>query len=84
MKTVGIRELKQQASAIIRQVREEGEDYQVTYHGEPVALIIPLGTSSNMEEADQAWAAIDHLATEIGARWPEGVSAEEAVAEGRR
>ena len=84
MKTIGIRELKQQASAIIRQVREDGEDFQVTYHGEPVALIIPLGPSSNSEEGDQTWAAIDHLAAEIGARWSESVSSVEAVAEGRR
>ena len=29
-------------------------------------------------------AEIDRLAAEIGARWPEGLAAKEAVAEGRR
>ena len=42
MVTVGIRELKQQASELVRMVRETGEEVQVTYHGEVVALLIPV------------------------------------------
>ncbi len=83
MITVGVRELKQQASELIRKVREEGRAIQVTYRGEVVALLIPVARPALPEEA-QAWAEIDHLAAEIGARWPAGVSAAEAVAEGRR
>jgi hypothetical protein len=30
-----------------------------------------------------AWAELDHLAAEIEAHWPSGISAAEAVAEGR-
>ena len=37
MVTVGMRELKQQASALIRRVREEGDEILVTYHGKVVA-----------------------------------------------
>jgi len=83
MKTVGIRELKQRASELIRMVREEGSEIQVTYRGEVVALLIPVIRPTPKEEA-QAWLEIDHLAAEIGVRWPAGVSAEEAVAENRR
>ena len=83
MLTVGIRELKQNASEIIRRVREEGREIQVTYRGEVVALLIPVARSTPQEEG-QAWAEIDHLAAEIGARWPAGVSAQEAVTESRR
>ena len=83
MLTVGIRELKQRASELIRLVREEGSEIQVTYRGEVVALLIPVVRPAPHEEA-QAWAEIDHLAAEIGARWPAGVSAVEAVAETRR
>jgi prevent-host-death family protein len=83
MLTVGIRELKQHASELIRLVREEGSEIQVTYRGEVVALLIPVARPAPQEEA-QAWAEIDHLAAEIGARWLAGVSAVEAVAETRR
>ncbi len=82
MISVGIRELKQRTSELIRLVRESGSEVQITYRGEVVALLIPV-TRSSQNEA-QAWAEIDHLAAEIGARWPEGVSAVEAIAEGRQ
>jgi prevent-host-death family protein len=83
MITVGVRELKQRLSELIRMVRESGSEIQVTYRGEVVALLIPVARSSQQDEA-QVWAQIDHLAAEIGARWPEGVSAAEAVADSRR
>lgn len=83
MQTVGVRELKQHASELIRMVREEGSKIQVTYRGEVVALLIPVTHPAPQEEA-QAWAEIDHLAAEIGAHWPAGVSAAEVVAESRR
>jgi prevent-host-death family protein len=83
MITVGIRELKQRASELIRLVREEGSEIQVTYRGEVVALLIPVARPAPQEEV-QAWAEIDHLAAEIGARWQAGVSVSEAVAENRR
>ncbi len=75
--------MKQHASELIRLVREEGNEIQVTYRGEVVALLIPVARSAPQEEA-QAWAKIDHLAAEIGAHWPSGISAAEAVAENRR
>lgn len=81
MDTVGVRELKQHASELIRRVREEGSKIQITYRGEVVALLIPVERHSN--EASDAWEQLDQLAAEIEARWPAGVSAVEAVAEGR-
>lgn len=83
MLSAGIRELKQNASEIIRRVREEGREIQITYRGEVVALLIPVYRSTPQEET-QAWAEIDHLAAEIGARWSAGVSAQEAITESRR
>jgi prevent-host-death family protein len=82
MVSVGIRELKQQTSELIRRVREEGEEIQVTYRGEVVALLVPVRHTRKPEE-ERAWADLDLLAAEIQARWPEGVSASEAIAEGR-
>ena len=82
MVTVGVRELKQQASELIRQVREDGKEIQVTYRGEVVALVVPVKRLSQ-NETKAAWDHLDTLAAEIGARWPDGVTSVDAVAEGR-
>ena len=83
MVTVGIRELKQQASELVRRVREKGDKVQVTYHGKVVALLIPVEQPEKKNKT-RAWAELDLLAAEIGARWPKGVSAVDAITEGRR
>ncbi len=83
---VGIRELKARATEIVRQVHDERAEYVITNRGRPVALIVPLAESDAVDPAQTArlFAEIDALAAEIAGRWPEGVSAVEAVREGRR
>jgi prevent-host-death family protein len=39
---VGIRELRQNLSVYVRRVREDGQSYEVTERGEPVARLMPL------------------------------------------
>lgn len=39
---VGIRELRQNLSVYVRRVREDGQAYEVTERGEPVARLMPL------------------------------------------
>lgn len=41
MEQIGIRELKQQASAVIRRVAA-GESFEITDYGHPVARLVPL------------------------------------------
>jgi prevent-host-death family protein len=82
MITIGIRELKQQTSELIRMVREEGKKLQVTYHGKVVAFVVPV-ISTPPEAVEAAWENLDVLAAEIGARWPADVSSLEAVVDGR-
>jgi len=84
MVTVGIRELKQQTSELIRLVRETGSEVRVTYRGKVVALLIPVTPQKDTAGEKRAWTSLDTLAAEIGARWPKGVSAAQAVDEGRR
>jgi prevent-host-death family protein len=84
MLTVGIRELKQQASELIRKVREDGAEVQITYHGKVVALLVPVAERDQTELEAKAWTDIDNLAAEIGARWPKGLSASQAITEDRR
>ena len=84
MVTVGIRELKQRTSELIHQVRNEGVEVQITYHGKVVAMLVPVVETNQTEQEAKAWTDIDHLAAEIGARWPKGLSASQAIAEDRR
>ncbi len=39
---IGVRELKNQASSILRHVREEAAEYVITHHGQPVAILRPI------------------------------------------
>jgi prevent-host-death family protein len=86
VQVVGIRELKQQTSEILRRVREEGETIDVTYRGRVIARLVPVEQPNAPDSRDFAavWADMDRLAAEIGARWPEGVSATDALSEDRR
>ncbi len=84
MVTVGVRELKQQASELIRLVRESGHEVHVTHRGKVVALLIPVALGRSKNDEARAWVDLDSLSAEIGARWPKGVSAAQAVAEGRQ
>jgi len=82
MTTVGIRELKQQASELVRLVRETGKEVQVTYHGKVVALLVPV--EHTIDEKDEAWTKLDSLAAQVGASWPEDLSAAQALSDDRR
>ncbi len=85
MVTVGIRELKQQTSKILRRVREEGEIIEITYHGETIARLVPVTPPEPSSEKMAAiWADLDQLTAEISAKWPEGVSAVDAIRDVRR
>jgi prevent-host-death family protein len=48
MGTVGVRELRQRASELLRRV-EAGETIQVTAHGRPVAVLAPLPDSEPLQ-----------------------------------
>ena len=60
MVRVGVRELKQNASAVLRRVKA-GESVEVTERGEPVALIVPLPVGD----------PLDRMVAEGRARVPE-------------
>ena len=42
MATIGVRELRQQTSELLRRVKEEQAEYVITYQGRPVAVLLPL------------------------------------------
>lgn len=59
---VGIRELRQNLSVYVREVRERGRSYQVTEHGRPVARLTPL--------TDAPMSALDRMIAEGRAEAP--------------
>ena len=85
--SVGIRELKQQTSRIIREAQETGSVVDITNRGHVVARLVPVRrefSAADREKTAAALASMDRLAAEIGAHWPKGVSAVDAIREQRR
>ena len=112
---VGVRELKEHTSEVVRRVREDHETVDITFRGEVVARLVPVGggqplpdraarddwwrredilragegqgqqgwTQADREAVLARWDAHRELAEEIGAGWPDGLSAVDAVGEGR-
>jgi prevent-host-death family protein len=86
--SVGVRELKDKASAIIDRV-EEGEAITVTKHGRPVARIVSTDTSPHLSAliADGTVRAPEgprYLPTKPAKLRGEGKSAADYISEGRR
>ena len=85
MRSVGVRELKQHTSRVLRRVREKGEQIEVTYRGRAVARLIPVPRpAARRRDVAAVWSDLDRLAVEIGAHWRGPAGAREAVREGRR
>jgi prevent-host-death family protein len=91
---VGVRELKNQATEILRQVRENQAEYVVTYYGRPVAVLLPVDEEWLAEEAERAAEAarsgeevaaeLEKLRQEIDRSWQSDKTAVELVSEQRR
>ena len=85
---IGVRELKNRASEIVREVHEQEAEFIVTLRGEPVAVIRPLTEKSRREllqaEVEEDLAEIDRLAEKIARAWRSPKSALELLEEQRR
>lgn len=89
---LGVRELRERASEIIRGVREEGAEYVVTYRGRPVAVILPLDAARAEAEIVagskravlSGWEEYQRLAADIRRVWPADAPAEDVIDEIRR
>lgn len=95
MSVAGIDMLADDLRTLLASARRSGETIQIVDHGEIVAQIVPnpqvardrrVADDQNERRARDAavWADIDRLAKTIGEEWPEGVSAVDAVRDGRR
>jgi prevent-host-death family protein len=90
MPEVGVRELKAHASEIVREVRERGAQYIVTYRGKPVGLLLPLDESvdeagsATAISSEGAWATLTRLGEEIGREWQSDLTSGELLSSMRR
>jgi prevent-host-death family protein len=67
---VGVRELKNHTTEILRQVREEQAQFVVTYYGRPVAVLLPVDEhwlAQEVERAAEATNPGEDLAAEVEA-----------------
>jgi len=88
MPRIGIRELKAHASEIVRRLREEGAQYIITHHGQPVGVLSPIDeeqldtllvqAAKPLEEAE-----LDELSQEIARCWRADKPAIELLSEMR-
>lgn len=94
MPKVGVRELKNEASEIIRAVREERVEYVITHRGKPVAVILPVDEAWQETEVERTaalaragadfWDRMAALRAEIDAKWQSDKTAVELIEEQRR
>ena len=88
VRSVGVRDLKNRASGIIRAVHDEMAEYVITVRGEPVAVLRPFTDADaqrlHQAKVDQALAEMKALAHQVAAAWTSPKSGVELVDEQRR
>ncbi len=92
MSLIGVRELREQTSEVIRRVRQDRAEYVVTYQGRPVAIILPLDAGRAEKEMVQAskkamlgsWERYERLAEELRRAWPTDLSTQDVIDSIRR
>ena len=75
--SVGIRELKARASAIVAEVREDRARYEITRRGQVEAILVPADPDGATSEAagDEAWRAFEFLADQLAGASETGATA---------
>lgn len=85
---VGVRELKNNTSRIVRAVKEEMAEYIITVNGEPVAVLRPFTPEDAQKVSNQLVSreleAMKATAGKIGKSWSAELSGIEIIAEQRR
>lgn len=85
---IGVRELKNQVSQIVRTVHEEMAEYVITVRGEPVAMLRPITDTDEQawrqSEIDVFVTQMDILAQQVADEWRSEKTAVELLEEQRR
>lgn len=80
---VEVGELEEHTSRVLRRVHENHETIDVTDRGAVVARLVPMPSSTHRKTLDEIWEERTELAKDIGARWPKGLSAADAISDDR-
>lgn len=84
MRTVGVQELKEHTSEILRDV-QKGQIIDITSEGSAVARLVPVQPPALSDgEIEAILDDLGSLAAEISAKWPKDVSAQDAIDDVRR
>jgi len=92
MARIGMTELHIRTAEVLRRVREDHDEFIVTDHGQPVALLLPILPDREDRPALEAarpspaggWDAYARLATTLRERWPGDSSTDSVLGEIRR
>lgn len=92
MPSIGIRELHNRTTEVLREVWEGGAEYLVTYQGHPVALLVPVDTErleqamldAGREAVETAWERFADLVARAREEWPSGQRSDSVLDEMRR
>jgi len=92
MPLIGVRELRQRTTEVLRRVREEKAEYVITYQGRPTALLLPVDTgaveAAMVKASKQAvaggWEAYVRVAEQARQAWPAERTTQEVLDEVRR
>ena len=84
MRSVGVRELRERTSQILRDVAEKGENIQVTYHGRVMAHLVPPPKATSREEIEQWREGAHKLMDEIAKHVTEPVDSSTLMQDERR
>ena len=73
VRLIGVRQLKNEATQVVRAVREQHAVYVITVNGDPVATLRPYSERDiagvERGQANAEIAAIERLAEAVGAAW---------------
>jgi prevent-host-death family protein len=89
MSLIGVRELREKTTEVIRRVREDKAEYVITYQGRPVAIILPIDEDEVSEAivraskvaAGDPWEAYERLAETLRSEVPRGRSTQKILDE---
>jgi prevent-host-death family protein len=92
MPAIGVRQLHNRTTEVVREVREAGAEYEVSHQGRPVAVLLPVDTErlehamleAGKQAAAAAWDRYVPLAAETRERWPSSRRSGEALDDVRR
>jgi prevent-host-death family protein len=87
VKTIGVRQLKNEATQIVRSVKDQHALYVITVNGQPVATLRPYSdrdiAGMQRSQASAELGAIERLADAVGEAWVNGGSASGTDSPGR-